>query len=150
MATKGMLETQDQLSSNYSGEATKRWLNRITSNPDWVVDLLLIAFVVTYSLVGMRNFDLRMATLHEDDGPIFYAHAFRSLSLFEGDFPIGFPLSQLVPVKVVTSAMVWMPAWRIAEAIKRTTLDLPRVPLTSTLTFILLRLRQQRTYSLPK
>ncbi|MBP7032766.1 MAG: hypothetical protein KBI32_02770 [Phycisphaerae bacterium] len=83
----------------------------------YCIDCLLIIFLVTCSLIGMWNFDVNMATLHEDDGPIFYSYAFKDPSLFEGDFPIGFPLSLLVPLKVMTSAMVWIPAmsWKYLD-----------------------------------
>ena len=74
------------------------------------IDILLIVFLFAYSFVGMWNFGINMATLHEDDGPIFYAYAFKDPSLFEGDYPIGFPLSILLPFKVMTSGMVWIPA----------------------------------------
>lgn len=74
------------------------------------IDMLMIVFLLAYSLIGMWNFGINMATFHEDDNPIFYAYAFKDPSLFEGDFPIGFPLSLLLPFKVVTSAMVWIPS----------------------------------------
>jgi hypothetical protein len=47
-------------------------------------------------------------------------------------------------------AIVFIPARRIAAVIKRTTLDFPRVPLTNTLIFILLRLREQKANSTVK
>jgi hypothetical protein len=78
------------------------------------LDLVVLGAVLVYGLVSVRSFDLNMATLHEDDGPIFYAHAFKDPALFDGDSPHGIPLSILVPIKVATSAMVWGPAllWR--------------------------------------
>jgi len=81
------------------------------------LNLILVAFVVVYGLVGMRNFELRMANLNEDDGPILYAHVFKNPSLFEGDFQVGAPLSLRTCFKVITSAMVWIPAllWRYLD-----------------------------------
>jgi len=103
--------------SKHSDKATKHRLSVPTLNLRLVVDLLLAAFVIVYALVGMRNFELRMANLQEDDGPIFYAHAFRDPVLFEGDSAHGLPMSLLVPTKVITSAMIWIPAllWRYLD-----------------------------------
>jgi hypothetical protein len=83
-----------------------------------ILDLILVVFVIAYGLVGMRNFELRMANLHEDDGPILYAHAFKNPALFEGDFQVGASLSLRTYFKVITSAMVWLPAllWRYLNA----------------------------------
>jgi hypothetical protein len=72
--------------------------------------IAITIFCVGFCLIGTWDFALRMAGMHGDDGPIFYAYAFRDSTLFEGDFPLGFPLSVLVPVKVITSAMIWIPA----------------------------------------
>ena len=114
MSVKGAAEIQDRLGNECASKITKSKLREFTFESRRVVDLLFIVFLIVYSLVGMRNFELRMANLHEDDGPIFYAHAFRNPTLFKGDFIAGFPISPLVPVKVVTSAVIWIPAllWR--------------------------------------
>jgi len=60
---------------------------------------------------------LRMANLHQDDGPILFAHVFKNPSLFEGDFQVGAPLSLRTCFKVITSAIVWIPAllWRYLD-----------------------------------
>jgi hypothetical protein len=80
-------------------------------------DLACVALVLGYSLVGMRNFSLRIAQAHEDDTPAFYAYAFKDPALFAGDFPIGIPVAEAVPLKVATSAMVWIPSvlWRYLD-----------------------------------
>ncbi len=79
-----------------------------------VEDLLLLVLLSAYGVIGLWNFEVNMATLHEDDNPVFYALAYKDPSLFAGDYPIGIPVSLLVPLKVATSAMVWVPAilWR--------------------------------------
>ena len=77
-------------------------------------DSLLVAFVVIYALVGMRNFDLRIAALFEDSGPILLAYAFRDPSLFEGDYLFGVPMGAVLRMGGLTSATNWIPAllWR--------------------------------------
>ena len=109
-----MLEAQGQTGSRYAGQAAEHRLHRLGLNSSLSVDLFLIAFVLIYSLVGMRNFDLHMADLHEDDGPILYARAFRDPTLFEGDFQVGAPLSLRTYFMMITSVMVGIPAilWR--------------------------------------
>ncbi|MFC1975134.1 LamG-like jellyroll fold domain-containing protein [Chloroflexota bacterium] len=82
-----------------------------------ILDLIFIAFIITYGLVGLRNFELRMANMQSDDGPILYAHAFKTPALFEGDLGTGLPMQIRVPLKVVTTAMNWIPAllWRYLD-----------------------------------
>jgi len=108
------VDVQDPLRNQNADKGMERSLSRFTFTSPLVMEILVIAFIIVYSLIGMRNFELRMANLHEDDGPIFYALAFKNPIPFAGDFPIGFPVSLLVPIKVITSTMVWLPAlvWR--------------------------------------
>jgi hypothetical protein len=82
-----------------------------------VLDLILGVFLIAYGLVGMRNFDLHMANMHQDDGPILFAHAFKDPSLFKGDFQVGAPLQFRVSFRVATTAMNWIPAllWRYLD-----------------------------------
>lgn len=78
-----------------------------------VVGCLLI-FVLSYAWIWMQNFDIRMASLHTDDGPMFYSYAFKNPELFKGDLSVWIPVSIIVPLRVLTSAMIWVPAlmWR--------------------------------------
>ncbi len=114
MTTEIGPKTEYQSNNSHLSGAVSSRLSTVINSRRSILDLLLIVFVIGYSLVGMRNFDLRMANLHVDDGPIFYAHAFKDPSLFAGDFVIGFPVETVVPVKLITSAMVWIPSllWR--------------------------------------
>lgn len=91
----------------------RQWAKRFALSPALGNSLLILMFV-GYGLIGMRNFDLRMANISDDDGPIFYSQAFKTPELFGGDYPNGFPLDLLTKTKVVTSAMIWIPAllWR--------------------------------------
>jgi hypothetical protein len=99
-------------------ERMRRWLGKLTVDPRLTaVDLLIVAIALVYALVGMRNFELRMASLHVDDGPILYAYALKNPGLFEGDFQVGTPLELRTYFMVITSAMVWIPAllWRYLD-----------------------------------
>ena len=84
-------------------KTTIDWLNVKT------LDILFVLFIVVTSLVAMRNFDLRMANLHTDDGPILYAHVAKTPDLFAGDYQVGSPILLRTRFKVITSAMVWIP-----------------------------------------
>src|SRR6187200_3310152 len=85
--------------------------NRITtpSKRHWL-DVVLLIFTCTFSLVEMRSFDLRISNMHCDDGPIFYALAFKDRALFAGDIQGGSPIDVRVNFKVISSAQNWIPA----------------------------------------
>jgi hypothetical protein len=114
---EGAAETENRSNNQNTDAIRKSGFSKSTFYSGRVVDVLFIVFLIGYSLVGMRHFELRMANLHEDDGPIFYARAFKNPTLFEGDFIAGFPVSPLVPIKVMTSALIWIPAllWRYLD-----------------------------------
>jgi tetratricopeptide (TPR) repeat protein len=80
-------------------------LNWKTTSLDWI----LIVFVTVYTLIGMRSFDLRLAEINEDDISVFYAHAFKDPTLFEGDFISTHPVSLLVYSRVFTSFINLIP-----------------------------------------
>lgn len=74
------------------------------------VCFLGLVCLVLYAWLGMRNFDLQMANCPQDDGPIFYSLAFEDPTLYEGSFQLNnFPISQIVPLKVYTSSVIWLP-----------------------------------------
>lgn len=79
-----------------------------------LADALVIGGILAFGLVAMRPFELRMATLHEDDGPILYARAWVAPDLFAGDYIAGLPIESILPAKVASSLMVGVPAalWR--------------------------------------
>jgi len=81
------------------------------------VAAIVLTVCVIYGAIGMSVFDLRMANLYQDDGPIAYAHAFKDPSMFSGDFQVGTPFQLRTLFKVGTSALVWIPAlfWRFLD-----------------------------------
>ncbi len=85
------------------------------NKPHQKLDFLLFTiFLIIYSLINLANFDLKMATFHVDDDPIFYAQAFKNPTLFEGDFILNLPVSLAVTFRLITSLVFLIPAllWR--------------------------------------
>jgi hypothetical protein len=117
MSVESILKPQNQSSNKYSDKVTRHRLKRPRLNLNLAINLLLIFFIFTYALIGMRNLDLRMANLHEDDGPILYAQVFKAPYLFEDDFQAGAPLQLRTLFLVLSSAMNWTPAllWRYLD-----------------------------------
>ncbi len=73
-------------------------------------DAAVVCFLIATTYVGMWNFPLRMATLHQDDGPILFAHAFKSPEMFRGDYQVGAPIEERVSLKVGATVQNSIPA----------------------------------------
>ncbi len=93
------------------------------------LDIVFVVVIVLLALAGMQHFEQRLATLHQDDGPILYAYAFKNPQAWQGDYQVGSPLAERVNFKVTTSAMYLVPAlfWKY--------LDVPPQPFAWAISF---------------
>ncbi|NMB53950.1 MAG: hypothetical protein GYA15_04545 [Leptolinea sp.] len=73
------------------------------------IDLVVLIALILVSLILMVNFDLRIADLHEDDGPIFYALAAVNPDMFAGDYLHGIPVELITPFQLFTSLLILFP-----------------------------------------
>ncbi len=91
-----------------------RWDRKSTPWQLNVLDLFILCFVVLYTTVVMSKYNLRIATLPQDDGPIFYADVYKYPNNYTGVYQYNYPTQEIIKLKVFTSAPNFLAAmlWR--------------------------------------
>jgi len=70
----------------------------------------LLVFLVAYGITMMSTYGFRTASIPQDDGSIFYADAFKFPENYSGVYQYNYPIRIILPIKLITSALVWIPA----------------------------------------